>query len=272
MSERIDLTTEEAERYEWQLDVRDFGREGQQKLKGATALISRIGGVGGSVALQLAAAGIGRLILAHGGNVRRNDLNRQNLMTTEGIDRPRIESARRQLHALNPNVRIETVEQNIDERNVCGLVERCDIIVSAAPLFSERLLMNREAVLQRKPLVESAMYELEGQLMTVIPGKTPCLECLYPEPPPLWKRRFPVFSAVSATVGSMAAMEVIKIVAGLGEPLAGRLLLFDLREMRFRTLPISRRPDCARCGGIGFGNDTEDRVGTTHDKSTAMKR
>ena len=250
MSPLTSLTTEEEDRYEWQMDVRDFGRDGQQRLKAATVLISRIGGVGGTVALQLAAAGIGRLILAHGGNVRRNDLNRQTLMTTEWIGRPRIESARRRLLELNPNVQIETIDQNIDEDNVRELVKRCEVVVSSAPLFSERLLLNREAVLQRKILVDSAMYELEGQLTTVIPGKSPCLECLYPEPPPLWKRRFPVFSAVSSTAGSLAAMEVIKVVTGLGEPLAGRLLLFDLREMRFRTLPISRRSDCARCGGV----------------------
>ena len=250
MSLVTNLTTEEEDRYEWQLDVRDFGREGQQRLKAATVLISRIGGVGGTVALQLAAAGIGRLILAHGGNVRRNDLNRQTLMSTQSIGRPRIEAARRHLLELNPNVQIETVDQNINEDNASELVHRCDVIVSAAPLFSERLLMNREAVLQGKPLIDSAMYELEGQLMTVIPGATPCLECLYPEPPPLWKRRFPVFSAVSSTAGSLAAMEVIKIVTGLGEPLAGRLLLFDLRDMRMRTLQIGRRLDCGRCACV----------------------
>ena len=250
MNEFPELNADEVDRYEWQLTVRDFGLESQRLLKRATVLISRIGGVGGTVALQLTAAGIGRLILAHAGNVRLNDLNRQTLMTTQGIDHPRIESAKRQLLALNPHVEIETVNENITDGNAANLVGRCDLVVSAAPLFAERLLMNREAVRQGKPLVDCSMYELEGRLTTVLPGQTPCLECLYPEPPPHWKRKFPVFSAVSSSVGSLAAMEVIKVVAALGEPLAGRLLQFDLREMTFRTLPISRRTDCGSCGGV----------------------
>ncbi|HUY88164.1 MAG TPA: HesA/MoeB/ThiF family protein [Pirellulales bacterium] len=243
-----ELTADEQRRYEWQLTVRDFGMEGQRRLKRATVLISRIGGVGGSAALQLAAAGIGRLILAHAGNVRLDDLNRQLLMTTESLGRPRIESAARRLRELNPHVEIETVAENICEGNVAELVGRCDVVVSAAPLFTERLLMNRQAVRWQKPLVDCSMYDLEARLMTVLPGRTPCLECLYPEPPPNWKRQFPVFSAVSCTVGSLAAMETIKVIAGFGGPLAGRLLLGDLRDMSFRTLPIARREDCAACG------------------------
>lgn len=243
-----ELTTEERDRYEWQLTVRDFGVEGQRRLKAATVLISRVGGVGGTVAMQLAAAGIGRLIIAHAGNVRRNDLNRQLLMTTESIGLPRIESAERRLRELNPNVVVETINENITESNAAELIRRCDVVVSAAPLFAERLLMNREAVRQQKPMIDCAMYELEGRLTTIIPGQSPCLECLYPESPPNWKRQFPVFSAVSSTVGCLAAMEVLKVIAGIGEPLSGRLLVFDLRDMTFRTLPILRREECAICG------------------------
>ncbi|HJT31861.1 MAG TPA: HesA/MoeB/ThiF family protein [Pirellulales bacterium] len=243
-----ELTTDELARYEWQLTVRDFGLEGQRRLKAATVLVSRVGGVGGSAALQLAAAGVGRLILAHAGNARLDDLNRQLLMTTESIGLPRVETAARRLRELNPHVEIETVGENISEVNAADLVSRCDVVVSAAPQFAERLLMNREAVRQRKPLVDCSMYDLEARLLTVLPGQTPCLACLYPEPPPNWKRQFPVISAVSCTVGSLAAMEVIKLVAGFGEPLAGRLLLGDLRDMSFRTLPIARREDCAACG------------------------
>ncbi len=250
MSTLPDLTPDERSRYEWQLSVRDFGEEGQRRLKQATVLVSRIGGVGGSVATQLAAAGIGRLILAHAGDVRLNDLNRQLLMTTDWIGKPRVESAVRRLRELNPHVEIEGVAENINASNAAELVSRCDVVVSAAPLFTERLLMNREAVRQRKPLVDSAMYDLEGRLTTIIPGHSPCLNCLYPEPPPNWKREFPVFSAVSSTVGSLAAMEVIKLIAGIGEPLTGRLLTFDLRDMLFRVIPILRQADCAICGSI----------------------
>lgn len=250
MSHLPDLTDDERSRYEWQLWVRDFGEEGQRRLKNATVLVSRIGGVGGTAAMQLAAAGIGRLILAHAGNLRLNDLNRQLLMTTDWIGKPRVESAVRRIRELNPHVEIQTVGENINDSNVAALVSRCDVVVSAAPLFVERLLMNREAVRQQKPLVDSAMYELEGRLTTIIPGRTPCLACLYPEPPVNWKREFPVFSAVASTVGAMAAMEVIKLIAGLGEPLASRLLVFDLRDMSFRTIAIARQVACPVCGSL----------------------
>lgn len=258
---RVDLTPEERSRYEWQLTVRDFGEAGQSRLKGTSVLVSRIGGVGGTAAMQLAAAGVGKLILAHGGNVRLNDLNRQLLMTTDWIGKPRVESAERRLRELNPHVEIETLAENISETNVAGLVSRCDIVVSAAPLFSERLLMNREAVRQRKVMVDCAMYELEGRLMTIIPGQSPCLACLYPEPPPHWKREFPVFSAVSSMVGDLAAMEAIKTASGLGEPLVGRLLTFDLRDVSFQTIPIHRRPDCAVCGSLSHDDHSPDKVG-----------
>jgi molybdopterin/thiamine biosynthesis adenylyltransferase len=136
----------------------------------------------------------------------------------------------------------------VSESNAAGLVSRCDLVVGAAPLFAERLLMNREAVRQKKSLVDCAMYDLEGRVMTVLPGQTACLACLYPEPPAHWKREFPVFSAVSSTVGSLAAMEAIKVIAGIGQPLGGKLLTFDLRDMSFRTVAIARRADCAVCG------------------------
>jgi molybdopterin-synthase adenylyltransferase len=241
------LTPDELQRYQWQIWVRDFGEEGQRKLKGATVLVSRIGGVGGTAAMQLAAAGVGRLVLAHAGNLRLDDLNRQLLMTTDWIGQPRVESAQRRLLELNPNVEIEIVNANVSEENAAELVSRCNLVVAAAPLFAERLLMNREAVRQRKPLVDSSMYDLEGRVTTVVPGQSACLACLYPEPPATWKRQFPVFSAVASTVGSIAAMEAIKLIAGLGQPLAGRLLTLDLREMAFRTIAIPRRADCAVC-------------------------
>jgi len=242
------LTPDEQLRYQWQLWVRDFGEEGQRKLKAARVLVSRIGGVGGSTALHLVAAGIGKLIVAHAGNLRLDDLNRQTLMTTDWVGKPRALSAQRRLRELNPLVEIEIVNENVSEANAAALVSRCDLVVGAAPLFTERLLLNREAVRQDKPLVDCAMYDLEGRVMTVLPGRTPCLACLCPEPPPNWKREFPVFSAVSSTVGSLAAMEAIKLIAGFGTPLAGQLLTFDLREMTFQKIAIARRADCAVCG------------------------
>jgi molybdopterin-synthase adenylyltransferase len=250
MSQPIPLTDEERAVYEWQLWVADFGVAGQERLKGASVLVSRVGGVGGTVAYQLAAAGVGRLVLAHAGNLRPSDLNRQLLMTHAGLGKPRIESAAHRLRELNPRLNVEGVDENVSEDNVQRLVGMADMVVSCAPLFTERLLLNKEAVRQRKPLVDCAMFELEAQLTTIVPGRTPCLACLVPELPPTWKRQFPVFGAVSGTIGSLGALEAIKVLAGLGEPLLGRLLLCDMRSMAFRTLPIHRRDDCQVCGGL----------------------
>ena len=203
------LTDKERAVYEWQLDVPGFGEQGQEKLKNASVLVSRCGGLGGVVAYELAAAGVGKLILAHGGNLIESDLNRQLLMTDNWLGKPRIESIERRLKELNPRLEILAVNDNINDENVHQLVSEADVIVDAAPLFQERFLMNREAVKQQKPLVNCAMYELEFQITTIIPGKTPCLECLYPEEPKIWKRRFPVFGAVSGTVACMGAMEAL---------------------------------------------------------------
>src|SRR3954447_17986547 len=230
MSTRRDrpLTDQDRATYEWQLWVSGFGEEGQRRLKNASVLISRVGGVGGTVAYQLAAAGGGRLVLAHAGNVRPDDLNRQLLMTHDWVGRPRMDLAPRRLRELNPALEVLAVAENVGEDNVGRLVAEADLVVSCAPVFRERLLMNREAVRQGKPLVDCAMYELEGQLTTVVPGRTPCLACLYPAEPPAWRREFPVFGAVGGTVASLGAMEAIKVLAGLGEPLLAQLLTFDL--------------------------------------------
>jgi molybdopterin-synthase adenylyltransferase len=246
---QVTLTDDDRATYEWQMWVDGFGERGQQALKGASVLVSRIGGLGGIVAYQLAAAGIGKLVLAHAGSVQPSDLNRQLLMTHAAIGTSRIVSAVRRLHELNPRLEIVGVEENINDRNVDGLVAQVDLVVDCAPRFEERLAMNRAAVGQRKPLVECAMYELEASLTTVVSGQTPCLACWCPESPSAWKREFPVFGAVSGAVGCLAAMEVIKVIAGLGEPLYGRMLTFDLRTMAFAVRKLSRNPACAVCGG-----------------------
>lgn len=244
----LPLTEEERSTYEWQMWVDDFGEAGQERLKASTVLISRVGGLGSVVAYELAAAGIGNLVLAHAGNIKPSDLNRQLLMTHDALGSPRIQSAERRLNDLNPRVKIVAVDENVSDQNATDLVEQVDLVVDCAPLFQERFAMNREAVRQRKPIVECAMYDLEASLTTVLPGKTPCLACLHPELPPVWRREFPVFGAVSGTVGCMAAMEAIKVLAGFGEPLAGTMVSFDLRDMTFSRRQLQRRPDCHVCG------------------------
>ncbi|MFP6887915.1 MAG: HesA/MoeB/ThiF family protein [Opitutales bacterium] len=234
--------------YEWQLDVPGFGEEGQEKLRGTTALVSRIGGLGGAVAFQLAAAGIGRLILVHAGNLRKDDLNRQVLMRWDGLEKPRVKSAAKTLATFNPNVEVEVHDANFAEDNAVDLVGRADLVFSCAPLFDERFLMNRECVRQGKPMIDSAMYNLEGHVLPIVPHETPCLACIFPEKPPHWKRRFPVIGAVSALVANMGVMEGLKLLAGFGETNLGKMIMVDTACMEMRKIKVKRRTGCPVCG------------------------
>lgn len=245
---RRPLTGEERAVAEWQLDVPGFGMAGQEALAAASVLVTRVGGLGSVVAYELAAAGVGRLVLAHAGDVRPSDLNRQLLMTHAAVGTPRIRSVEERLRDLAPRLEILAVPENASAGNAARLVGEADLVVDCAPLFEERLALNAEIVRQKKPMVECAMYELQAQITTIQPGRTPCLACFTPTPPPGWRRRFPVFGAVSGSVGCLAAMEAIKVLAGLGEPLYGRLLSYDLRDVRFRELTLERRPECPVCG------------------------
>lgn len=245
---QLSLTDKERAVYEWQMWVEEFGEVGQERLKASSVLISRVGGLGSVVAYELAAAGIGTLVLAHAGKIKPSDLNRQLLMTDAALGTSRVESAKRRLLELNPRLNIVAVAENVSNLNAAELIEQVDLTVDCAPMFDERFAMNRESIRQGKPIVECAMYDLETSLTTVIPGKTPCLACLHPEVPPVWRRDFPVFGAVSGMVGCLAAMEAIKVLAGFGEPLAGVMLTSSLRDMNFSRRRIQRRSDCDVCG------------------------
>lgn len=244
----MNLTSEEQERYQWQMWTEGFGEAGQQRLKSASVLISRIGGVGGTVAMHLAAAGVGRLVLAHSGELRRNDLNRQMLMSTDRIGEPRITQATERLRQINPNVEVETIAENITPNNSNELASHVDLVISAAPLFEERLAMNHAAVKQNKPVIQCAMYDMEATVLVTQPGRSACLACLTPQPPQWWRREFPVFGAVAATAGSIGAMEAIKLIAGLGKSTAGQMISIDFRSGRTRQVQVARDPHCEVCG------------------------
>ncbi len=244
----VALSAEERSVYEWQMWVPGMGETGQGRLKDATVFISRVGGLGGVVALELAAAGVGRLILAHAGDLKPSDLNRQILQTHDHLGKPRIESIVRRLRELNPFCEVTGIGENVREDNVMRLVDGADVLVDAAPKFEERLALNRAAFALGRPMVECAMYALTAQVTTFLPGRTGCLQCQVPEPPDSWKRQFPVIGAVSGTAGCLGAMEAIKLLTGIGEPLADTMLTMDLATMRFRRVAMARRPGCPVCG------------------------
>jgi len=242
-----ELSAEEQAIYQWQMWLPGFGEAAQRKLKQASVLISRVGGLGGLVAYQLAAAGIGKLVLAHGGKLLPGDLNRQLLQTHDHLGRPRMDNIVRRLRDLNPRVEIVGIAENTSDANAHELVNQVDVVVDAAPLFEERFALNRAAVSLRRPMVECAMFAFEAHVTTFLPGVTGCLACLCPEAPPSWRRQFPVLGAVSGTAACIGAVEVVKLITGLGQPLTNTLLAMDLGSMEFRRLKIHRNPDCPVC-------------------------
>ncbi len=244
------LSPQERSIYEWQMWLPGFGEAAQQRLKDASVLVSRVGGVGGQAALQLAAAGVGRLILAHGGNLKPGDLNRQILQTHDRIGHPRMDGIVARLLALNPRLRILPVPANASEQNAEQLVAQADVVLDAAPLFEERFALNDAAVRLARPMVECAMYAMEARITTFLPGSTGCLRCLIGESPQDWRRQFPVLGAVSGTVGCLGAVEVVKLLTGLGRPLANVLLTLDLGSMEFRRLKIAADPRCTVCASL----------------------
>ena len=241
------LSDEERATYEWQMWTRDFGEIGQRRLKNSTVLISRCGGLGSVVAYELAAAGVGRLIIAHGGNVKHSDLNRQLLMTHDWLGKPRIQTIQKRLKDLNPRLEIIPIDSNLDEKLAEEFVPKADLCVGAAPLFEERLAMSDACVKFDKPHVNCAMYDTEATITTFPAGGKPCLRCLVPSVPEYWKREFPVFGATSGTVACMGAMEAIKLLSGFGESLINRMLVFDMRSMKFNEFSLNRLEHCDVC-------------------------
>jgi molybdopterin/thiamine biosynthesis adenylyltransferase len=243
------LTAFELSVYERQIQLPDFGAAAQLQLKSASVMISRVGGLGGTVAMLLARAGVGKLVLAHDGVVEHENLNRMQLAFREHLGEPRIDVFRDTLTRINPELEIVTEDDNVNSDNASALAEQADVIVDGAPLFEERYAMNAAAVRGKKPLVMAAMFGLESYVTTIVPGRTPCLSCIYPSPPEYWNVRvFPVIAPSSSMVASIAAMEAIKLITGYGEPLFGQLLYGDLSTNTFKRLSIERRPDCPVCG------------------------
>ncbi|MDY7013082.1 MAG: HesA/MoeB/ThiF family protein [Cyanobacteriota bacterium] len=255
------LTQTELERYRRQMQLPGWGREAQEKLKASTALVSGVGGLGGTVALYLAVAGVGKLILVRGGKLRLEDMNRQILMTHDWVDRPRVLKAKETLININPDVEIEAIPEFVTAENVDALVRDSDLTLSCAFSFEERDLLNAACVLWDKPMVEAAMSGMEAYLTTIIPGKTPCLSCLFPEKPDWDRWGFGVLGAVSGTLACLAALEGIKVITGLGQPLLGQLLTMDLGNANFTKLRSYKDPDCSICG-TGRKRDAKSAIET----------
>lgn len=243
------LSERELERCRRQLMLPGFKAVHQSRLKDATAFVAGVGGLGGTAALYLATAGVGRLVLAHAGTLSLSNMNRQVLMRHEGIGRSRVDQAKRTLEEINPDVAVEVHDQRITEENLGPLLAGADIALSARPNFTERRALNKACIERNLSLVEAAMNGMEGYLFNIFPGETACLSCVYPEADPGWEERgFPVLGAVSGALGCLMAVEAIKILCSYGVPLRNEMLLYDTTQMDFRKVRTLRDQACPVCG------------------------
>jgi adenylyltransferase/sulfurtransferase len=242
------LTRSERERYDRQIIIRGVGEAGQEKLKRAKIVIVGAGGLGSPISIYLAAAGVGTMRLIDHGSVELSNLNRQILHWDEDIGRKKAISAAEKLRKLNPEVKVEAIEAEITEGNATQLVAGFDLIVDALDNLPTRYLLNKVAVEQRMPFFHGAVYGFEGRVLTIIPGKSACLRCIYKRTIP--SEKFPVIGVTPALIGCIQAAEVIKYIVGLGELLTNRLLIYDGLNLKFTELEVARDPDCDHCGHL----------------------
>ncbi|HOW68833.1 MAG TPA: molybdopterin-synthase adenylyltransferase MoeB [Candidatus Paceibacterota bacterium] len=247
------FSQDEIARYARHLILPEVGLAGQTKLRQSSVLCIGVGGLGSSACLYLAAAGIGRLGVVDGDPVELSNLQRQILHGTRDVGRPKTESARRTLLHLNPHVQLETFPAHLTSANAVDIISGYDAVLDCTDNFPARYLINDACVLLRKPNAYGAVYRMEGQASLFAPHLDgPCYRCLFPTPPP--PGTIPscveagVLGIVPGIIGCIQAMEILKVLLQLGDPLLRRLLLFDASSMRFRELKIRRDPECPICG------------------------
>jgi adenylyltransferase/sulfurtransferase len=252
----MSLNDEELERYARHLVLRQLGGPGQAKIRDAGVLIVGVGGLGSPIALYLAAAGVGRLGLVDDDKVSLSNLQRQILFQTRDVGVPKTQAAARAMGALNPGVKIETHQMRLTAENAESLIGAYDIVADGSDNFDTRFLVNDICFALDKTLVFAAVTEFEGQLATFKAhdksGQFPCYRCLFPAPPPSGTvpncSETGVLGAAAGVMGSLAALEVLKEIAGIGQGLAGKLLIYEALAARFRTVNLKPDPACPICG------------------------
>ena len=246
------LTAEQRQRYSRHLLIPEVGDEGQARLLSAKVLIIGAGGLGSPAALYLAAAGVGTLGLVDFDVVDVSNLQRQVIHTSDRVGMPKTQSARLTIEALNPDVRVVEHREVLSGENAPGLFAQYDIIVNGCDNFPTRYLTNDVALWAHKPMVDGGIFRFDGQVTTVLPFASPCYRCRYPAPPPPEEApscaEAGVLGVLPGVIGLLQATEVVKLILGVGEPLAGRVLAFDALDMRFREFRVPRDPDCPVCG------------------------
>lgn len=246
------LTNDELRRYSRHLILPEIGNEGQRKLKESSVLLIGAGGLGSPLALYLAAAGVGRIGVVDADVVDESNLQRQIIHDTSWLGRRKTESARDRISRLNPFVEVETTDEPFTSANAMEIARGYDVIIDGTDNFPTRYLSNDVAVLLGVPNVYGSIYRFEGQVSVFWAEKGPCYRCLYPEPPPPGLvpscAEGGVLGILPGVVGTLQATEAIKLLLGIGEPLLGRLLLYDALSMSFRELKFQKDPNCPICG------------------------
>jgi sulfur-carrier protein adenylyltransferase/sulfurtransferase len=252
-SDAMRLSAEELQRYSRHLLMPEVSSEGQRRLKAARILSIGAGGLGSPAALYLAAAGVGTIGIVDFDEVDLSNLQRQILHGTKDIGRSKLESARDRLRDINPEIEIELHECRFSSENASQLVEQYDVVVDGSDNFPTRYLSNDVCVFARKPNVYGSVFRFEGQTTVFAPHLGgPCYRCLFPEPPPPDSvpncAQAGVLGVLPGIIGMLQAIETIKLIVGIGEPLVGRLLHFDALKVKFRELNLRRDPECPVCG------------------------
>jgi adenylyltransferase/sulfurtransferase len=246
------LTNDEVKRYSRHLIMPEVGVDGQRKLKASRVLCIGAGGLGSPVAMYLAAAGVGTLGIVDFDTVDFSNLQRQILHGTPDVGRSKLASAKDKLHALNPEIDIQTYEVALSSQNAMQLFEPYDVVVDGTDNFPTRYLVNDACVLLGKPNAYGSIFRFEGQASVFATKDGPCYRCLYPEPPPPGLvpscAEGGVLGVLPGLIGMIQATEAVKLIMGIGEPLIGRFLIYDALRMRFRELKLRKDPDCPVCG------------------------
>ncbi len=251
-TEATGLRREQQVRYSRHLLMPEIGVEGQQKLLASRVLVVGAGGLGAPVALYLSAAGVGTIGIADFDAVELSNLQRQIVHTTDRVGTRKTESARAAIQALNPDVTVVEHDERLEGSNVRRVIDGYQVIVDGTDSFETRYLLNDAAVAAGIPVVHASVFRFEGQLTVFLPGSGPCYRCLYPTPPPPELETdcsiAGVLGVVPGVLGTLQALETLKLLLGIGESLAGRLLVFDALDSSFTEIQLLRNPDCPACG------------------------